>query len=144
MSEKPSREVVLRSARHDEAEALLRLWQQADATPSVTDNAAAVERMLGNTTARVVVATNGGQLVGSIIAAFDGWRGHIYRLAVHPDYRRRGIARALLTEADVWLAAQGARRVVAMVESDHPLAVGFWSASGYQSSPHIVRFTRNL
>ena len=35
-------------------------------------------------------------MVGSLIAAWDGWRGSFYRLAVHPERRRQRIATALL------------------------------------------------
>jgi ribosomal protein S18 acetylase RimI-like enzyme len=55
-------------------------------------------------------------MIGSIIGTFDGWRGNIYRLAVHPDFRRHGVARALVAEVEKKLAEQGAKRITALVE----------------------------
>ena len=85
-----------------------------------------------------------GQIVGSIIGTFDGWRGNIYRLAVHPDYRRRGVARALVAEVETRLARQGAKRITALVEKDQPRAMSFWEAVGYRADERIVRRVRNL
>ncbi len=48
----------------------------------------------------LLVAELGDQLVGSVIAGWDGWRGHLYRLAVHPDRSREGVGRALLVAAE--------------------------------------------
>src|SRR5439155_19945717 len=86
----------VRPCRLEEAEGLLELWKQAQATPSATDTPADRRRVLAAGRAPVLVAEAGGQVAGSIIGTFDGWRGHIYRLAVHPDFRRRGIARVLV------------------------------------------------
>ena len=44
----------------------------------------------------LLLAEAGGRIVGSLIVAWDGWRGSFYRLAVHPDWRRRGVATALI------------------------------------------------
>ncbi|MBI1914703.1 MAG: GNAT family N-acetyltransferase [Planctomycetes bacterium] len=144
MAEPPASEVFIREGRPDEAETVLTLWRQAGATPSVTDSVADLRHALEQGPAFLLLADVNSLLVGSLIGSFDGWRGNLYRLAVHPDHRRRGIARALVAEAERRLAAQGAKRIAAIVESDHPWAMGFWAAVGYCHDPRVVRFVRNL
>ena len=78
----------IRACRPEDIGAVLELWRQADATPGVTDTADDLRRAVADSPAHVLVAEVGGRIVGSIIGTFDGWRGNIYRLAVHPDHRR--------------------------------------------------------
>jgi ribosomal protein S18 acetylase RimI-like enzyme len=134
--------LTIRDCRPQDVPAILTLWQQAGATPSVTDTAEDLHRALG--TAIVLVAESDGALVGSVIGAFDGWRGNIYRLAVHPRFRRQGIARRLVAEVENRLAQQGGKRISIVVEKDHPWAIGFWEAAGYELNHRLVRFTQNL
>jgi len=133
----------IRRAGTDEGATLLALWKAADATPSPTDTLEDIERALGSDRVTCFVAEVDGQVVGSIIAAFDGWRGYIYRLAVHPAFRRKGIARRLVDSAHESFASWGAKRITALVETDHPWAVSFWSAVGYAHDERMARFVRN-
>jgi ribosomal protein S18 acetylase RimI-like enzyme len=144
MSDLGGTNLSIRDCRSEEAETVLDLWRKADATPGVTDTADNLRRVIDQSPAIVLVAEVAGQLVGSIIGTFDGWRGNIYRLAVHPNYRRRGIARALVAEVERLLLRQGAKRITALVEKDHPWATGFWQAAGYGLDSRIVRHVRNL
>ena len=135
---------VIRKCRSDEVHAVLALWQQAEATPDVSDTVEDLTRAIVDSPALVFVAEAEGRLVGSIIGSFDGWRGNIYRLAVHPTCRRQGIARALVAEVERQLSQQGAKRMIAPVEQDHPWAMEFWQSVGYEVLPGMVRFIRDL
>lgn len=135
--------VDIRPCRPDEGSALLDLWHHADASPSPTDTPEQIDQLIQDPAASVLVAVDNGLLVGSIIGGWDGWRGNLYRLAVLPSYRRRGIARALVAAAEERLAARGALRVSALVEHDHPWAVGFWD-SIYEPDPRMIRYVKKV
>ena len=75
---------------------MLKLWAVAGSLPTVSDTHEGLACLLANDREALVLAEAGEVVVGSLIAAWDGWRGSFYRLAVHPDHRRAGIATALL------------------------------------------------
>ena len=135
---------MIRDCQLEEASAVLELWRQAGAIPSSTDTEADLHRAIDSSLSQVLLAEGEGQVVGTIIGTFDGWRGNIYRLAVLPVFRRRGIARALVAEVEKRLAQHGAKRVTALVEKDHPEATGFWEAVGYPLDQRLVRHVRSL
>jgi ribosomal protein S18 acetylase RimI-like enzyme len=92
----------------------------------------------------LLVAQVEGRLAGTIIAGWDGWRGSLYRLAVLPPARRRGIALRLVAEAERRLAAKGARRLSAIVMSEQDPAVALWLAAGYHHDTRVGRYVRTL
>jgi ribosomal protein S18 acetylase RimI-like enzyme len=104
----------IRACRPEDIDAVLELWRQADATPGVTDTTDDLRRATADSPAHVLAAEVESRIVGSIIGTFDGWRGNIYRLAVHPDHRRQGVARALVAEVEKRLTEQGAKRITAL------------------------------
>lgn len=134
---------VLRHAGMEDIDALLRLWHVADAAPTRTDNPASMRQLIAHDPNALIVAERDGQLVGAIIAAWDGWRGSIYRLAVTPEIRRHGLARQLLDAAERRLAAAGGARIQAIVVGNDAQALAFWNdAPGWERQPNRVRFVR--
>jgi hypothetical protein len=65
---------AIRAARFAEAQAVLRLWREAGALPSKTDTPREVRRLVKRHPGALLVAVDGGRLVGTITAGWDGWR----------------------------------------------------------------------
>lgn len=136
-------DVVIRECRREEAPDVLRLWREADATVSVTDTADDVKTAIECPAALILVAVAERRIIGTVIGTFDGWRGNIYRMAVHPDHQRQGVARALLGGLESFFDSRGVKRITALVENGHSLAVGFWKAADYQLHEGMARYYRN-
>ena len=132
--------VTLRAARAHDLAAVLALWREAQAEPSRTDDFESLGRLLDHDAQSLIVAQDGERIVGTVIAGWDGWRGSVYRLAVAPDHRRRGLGTRLLREAESRLTTAGGVRFHAVVvEHDRP-AMGFWRASGWEQQAERARF----
>jgi len=112
--------------------------------PSVTDNEAGLELLLESDPASLLVAEVDGEIVGALIAAWDGWRGSFYRLAVDRNRRREGVATALVRAGEERLRRLGAIRLTAIVASDEGEALAFWAAAGYAPQAQRTRFVRMI
>lgn len=123
-------------------DSVLRLWAESGAEPTHTDDVGSLTALVTHDPSALMVAEEDGSIVGSVIAAWDGWRGSVYRLVVAPSHRRRGLGRQLLGAAEARLAAVGALRVQAIVVETEPKAIGFWHQSGWDRQVHRVRFVR--
>jgi len=97
--------------------------------------------------AMLLVAKLGDEIVGSVIGGWDGWWGNIYRLAVAPERRRKGIARKLVAEVSKTLSAKGATRLSALVEHEHRWAMDIWDSLhdlGYVRDPKFARYIADM
>lgn len=136
---------TLRTARADEVDVLLELWRDAaenDARP--TDTREAVVALLRRDPDALLVADDGGEVIGSVIAGWDGWRFHLYRLAVRPERRGQGIGSALVAAAEERFRALNAGRADAMVLEGNELGQGLWRACGYQPQEEWRRWVKPL
>jgi ribosomal protein S18 acetylase RimI-like enzyme len=135
---------ILRSGRADDVETLLDFWRRAEASPSSTESAEDVHGLLERDPEALIVAEVGGEVVGTLIAGWDGWRATFYRLAVDLDHRRHGLATTLVRAGEERFRALGAKRLNAIAESHKPGAMAFWASAGYELQTSRSRFVKNL
>jgi len=135
--------ITVRRANEADVSNVLRIWTAAAAEPTVTDDEAGVHALLRHDAGALWIAELDGTAIGTLIATWDGWRAHFYRLAVLPQHRRRGVARELVLTAERRLHALGARRLNAIVVEGESWATGFWAAAGYEAQTRRLRFVKN-
>ncbi|CAM5254671.1 MULTISPECIES: GNAT family N-acetyltransferase [Streptomyces] len=134
----------IRAATADDLDAVLAFWKTAAEGTSISDDRDGVERLVARDPEALILAELDSELVGTVIAGFDGWRCHLYRLAVHPGRRRRGIGAALLEAAEERFVRLGGRRGDAMVLERNENAHHAWRAAGYTPEEHWRRWVKPL
>ncbi|MBT2376836.1 GNAT family N-acetyltransferase [Streptomyces sp. ISL-111] len=137
-------DLSIRSATVADLDKVLAFWKVSAEGTSISDDGDGVARLVERDPAALILAERDGTLVGTVIAGFDGWRCHLYRLAVHPEKRRRGVGGALLAAAENRFAALGGRRSDAMVLDRNDLAQHAWRAAGYGQQPQWSRWVKHL
>jgi ribosomal protein S18 acetylase RimI-like enzyme len=133
--------VAICTARAGDLPAILDLWNRAGTEPGHTDDIESLTKLIAHDPGAVLVAVEDEAIAGSVIAAWDGWRGTIYRLAVAPSHRRRGLGTVLVNAAVKRLRTVGAVRLQAIVVETDLRATGFWRASDWTEQVARLRFT---
>jgi ribosomal protein S18 acetylase RimI-like enzyme len=138
-------DLALRPATPADVPEVLAFWQRAaEDAHRPADSAAAVERLLTRDPEALVLAETDGRIVGTIVVGWDGWRCHLYRLAVDPGHRRRGIGARLIAHAEARFGALGGTRADAMVLDENTEAHPAWAAAGYAPQPEWSRWVKPL
>ncbi|MEV4283313.1 GNAT family N-acetyltransferase [Actinoplanes xinjiangensis] len=85
-----------------------------------------------------LVAESGTDIAGVVLGTYDGRRGWIFRLGVHPGHRRRGIATRLVAELEKRLHALNCPRINLLVLPDNDAGLRFWQSLGYLPCPDVL------
>ncbi|MDE2562545.1 MAG: GNAT family acetyltransferase [Sphingomonadales bacterium] len=125
---------ILREAGAADSGAVIALWEACGLTRPWNDPRADFDRALGFAGSTVLVTERDSRVIGSVMTGYDGHRGWIYYLGVHPDGQREGHARALIDAACDFLAAQGCPKVELMVRDGNP-AQGLYERLDWELQP---------
>jgi ribosomal protein S18 acetylase RimI-like enzyme len=119
---------------------VLVLWQAAGLhiKPAGRDARDSFQRQLASGLQIAIgIETEQGELVGITLATHDGRKGWINRLAVHPDYRRQGVAKTLITAAEEALQSQGMDVIAALIEPENNASFSLFMEAGYTDWPGL-------
>ncbi len=79
----------------------------------------------------LLVCAREAQIIGTTLAGWDGHRGWLYAVAVHPDWRRLGLGAALVRSAEQALTELGCSKVNLQIRAGNEAVVDFYRTLGY-------------
>jgi len=129
-----SEDITVRVLNLNDYERWMQVWQRAglhSVRPQGRDSRAAFAGQLASGTHTMLGLEVGATLVGVVLATQDGRKGWINRLAVLPEYRRRGYAARLVAEAERVLRAQGMTVIAALIEPQNDASLALFRELGY-------------
>jgi ribosomal protein S18 acetylase RimI-like enzyme len=115
----------------DDAEALVSLWTICGLTRPWNNPHRDIDRKVRVDASGLLVLEEDSRLIGAVMVGYEGHRGWINYLAVHPDHRRRGLGRLLMAAAEQRLAELGCPKVNLQVRAANVGAVEFYRRIGY-------------
>lgn len=105
---------------------------------NLDDSREGIEKFINRNPKTCLVAEESDKIIGVILIGNDGRRGYIYHTAVHPDYRKKGIAGKLVNEALTELKIRGINKVALVVFDKNEAGNEFWESQGFTVRDDLV------
>jgi len=123
--------MTIRPFRPSDQAAVVELWRRCDLTRPWNDPAKDIARKLRVNPELFLIGEIDGEIVGTVMAGYEGHRGWINYLAVSPEHRRRGLARGMMDEAERLLRAAGCPKINLQVRHSNREVIEFYQRIGY-------------
>jgi ribosomal protein S18 acetylase RimI-like enzyme len=115
----------------DEA-AVVQLWRDCGLVVPWNDSHKDIQRKLKMQPEMFLVGCSDEQVIATVMAGYDGHRGWINYLAVHPDHQHIGIGRRMMEEAENHLREMGCPKINLQVRSSNVAVIEFYKTIGYK------------
>lgn len=135
---------IIRTLTMNDYDRMVKLWEDADLPIRLRgrDSKASIEGQMRMCPEFFIGAFADAHLVGTVIASSDGRKGWINRLAVHPKYRRQGVAKALVAEAEKVLRKNGVEIFSALIMDHNRASKELFKKLGYEELEGIKYFSK--
>ena len=134
----------IRKLTINDYEEIIKLWSRAGLPfkPKGRDSKEAMKRQMKENPDFFLGVFGNDKLVGTVIISCDARKGWINRLAVDPEYRKRGIATFLIKESEKILRKRGIRIFCALIENYNKASKALFKKCGYTEHDDILYFSK--
>lgn len=136
----------IRKMTIEDYEAVYSLWKSCAGMGlnNLDDSRDGINRFIQRNPNTCLVAEGDSSIIGAIMVGNDGRRGYIYHTAVHPNFRKQGIAKNLVNTAAGELAALGINKVALVVFDRNDVGNAFWESCGFKVRNDLVYRDKEL
>ena len=134
----------IRIYRERDREQVLALWQECDLIHPKNDPRKDLDRKKGFGEELFLVIEDREKIIGTVMGGYDGHRGIINYLGVHPSFRGQGLGKMLLQAVEQKLKDFGCPQVNLLVWSNNSEVLDFYEKSQYSKANDIVLLRKRL
>lgn len=113
-------------------DAVVALWSLCDLLRPWNDPRKDIARKLEVQRELFLVGLDGPVIVATVMAGYEGHRGWVNYLAVHPERRHRGLGSAMMAEVERLLCAAGCPKINLQVRGSNTAAIDFYERLGFR------------
>ncbi len=125
--------------------AILDFWaNHAENNSRPLDSSDALIGLLERDRDALILAIENDEIIGTVIAGWNGWRSCLYRLAVREDKRRQGIGKLLIDQAIERFKTFGGTRIDAMILDENETAHKAWISYGFEPQEDWSRWVKKI
>ncbi|UCH21130.1 MAG: GNAT family acetyltransferase [Deltaproteobacteria bacterium] len=136
-------ETRIRPFKPEDQEKVVGLWAECGLVVPQNNPERDIQRKLGVNSELFLVGILGNEVVGTCMAGYEGHRGWINYLAVHPDYRRLGIATIMMKAAEDKLRKMGCPKINVQIRISNQEVIKFYESIGF-SDDQVVSMGKRL
>ena len=139
-------QIRLRNFKITDYESVIQLWNVAGLPykQKGRDRKEKIAKELEKNNSIFIVALKSTTIIGVVFGTHDGRKGWINRLAVHPNFRTRGIAKALVSEVEKRLLKIGIEIMTCLIEKDNLDSQAVFTNLGFKEWKDIIYFSKRM
>ena len=123
---------IIRPYAETDLEDIIALWELCDLTRPWNNPEIDIFRKVAQRDGLFLLAVKDEQLIATVMGGYDGHRGRVNYLAVHPHEQRNGVATALLQQLEKRLIALGCPKLQLLIRKDNIDVQSFYEQLGYE------------
>ncbi len=128
----------IRSFEDGDEEALIALWEACGLTRPWNDPRADIALARSTASADILIGVQNGGIIASAMAGFDGHRGWVYYVAVHPNAQGTGAGRKIMQAAETFLSTYGCPKAELIIRGSNKPVADFYEAIGYKKEDRLL------
>jgi ribosomal protein S18 acetylase RimI-like enzyme len=129
--------VNIRPFGESDQDQVVALWRECQLVVPWNDPVRDIQRKLAVDRDLFLVGLVADEVVGTVMGGYEGHRGWINYLAVHPSQRRRGFGEALMLAVEQRLRDRGCPKINLQIRTGNTAVSAFYRAIGYRDDEVI-------
>ena len=130
--------IKIRLYNDSDQEKVIKLWELCELTRQWNNPIKDIQRKLTVQSELFLVLEKDGEILGSIMGGFDGHRGNVNYLGIHPDHKNKGLGKLLMNRIEVELIKMGCPKINLMVRDANIDIQQFYKVIGYKEQKVVV------